>query len=262
MTRTLPITSTVALALAAASGCASLGPVPSPAAASPAVASPVAASPTAASPTAASSTAVPVAAAAPRPQDADRTAATVRPSVDRTSSVGTGARSGARTVATEKPGGNAAPRARAAEPSSSVRRPSATARAGSAAPGAEGPTVTTYTYSDAPSPRRREVPADDATQAAPARVPEGFNPYRIAFAPGAYRCELGRSVQVRSVSADLRTTVLRWGPDEYTLRAVDARSGALRYEDPAAGLSWIVLRDRAMLLDTRAGQRLANACRV
>ena len=130
------------------------------------------------------------------------------------------------------------------------------------APGASsGPGVTTFVFSDAPVPVRREAARNDAPVAAP-RVPEGFNPYRIAYVPGAYRCELGRSVQVRTVSADLRTTELRWAGGDYTLRSVEARSGALRYEDAASGLAWIVLKDRSMLLDTRAGQRLANACRT
>lgn len=126
-----------------------------------------------------------------------------------------------------------------------------------------GPSVTTYVFSDAPAPVRREAARRDATAStATGGVPEGFNPYRIAYEPGTYRCELGRRVEVRSVSADLRSTVLRWGDGDYTLRSVDARSGALRYEDAGSGLAWIVLKDRSMLLDTRAGQRLANACRA
>ncbi len=138
----------------------------------------------------------------------------------------------------------------------------ASAAAGPAAPAGAGPTVSTFVYSDAPAPVRRDAAGREPARAATDRVPEGFNPYRIAHAPGAYRCELGRSVHVRTVSADQRTAVLRWGGDEHTLRAVEARSGALRYEDPASGLAWIVLRDRSMLLDMRAGQRLANACRT
>jgi hypothetical protein len=123
--------------------------------------------------------------------------------------------------------------------------------------------VTTFVFSDAPAPVRREGARGEAAPARDsARVPEGFNPFRITYAPGTYRCELGRSVQVRTVATDQRSTVLRWGESDYTMRSVDARSGALRYEDPAAGLVWIVLKDRAMLLDTRAGQRLANGCRA
>lgn len=155
-----------------------------------------------------------------------------------------------------------APAPRAAEPSADLRRASTPVRAGSAAADGAGPSVTTFVFSDAPAPVRRDAAAVDAPRAAPDRVPGGFNPYGLKFVPGAYRCELGRSVQVRAVSGDLRTAVLRWGADEYTLRAVDARSGALRYEDPASGLAWIVLREASMLLDMRAGQRLANACRA
>jgi hypothetical protein len=60
----------------------------------------------------------------------------------------------------------------------------------------------------------------------------------------------------------MRTAVLRWGSRDYTLRAVQARSGALRYEDEASGLAWLVIPGTSMLLDTREGQRLANACRA
>jgi hypothetical protein len=124
-----------------------------------------------------------------------------------------------------------------------------------------GPSVTTYVYSDAPVAVRQGV-AREAPAGRPAVVPAGFNPYRIAMPSGAYRCELGRSVQVRDVSADMRTAVLRWGSRDYTLRAVQARSGALRYEDETSGLAWIVIPGTSMLLDTREGQRLANACRA
>ena len=133
--------------------------------------------------------------------------------------------------------------------------------AGAAEGAASGPSVTTFVFSDAPAPVRRKAARTEAPAAAP-RVPEGFNPYRIAHAPGAYRCEFGRTVQVRTVSEDLRTATLRWGGGDYTLHSVEARSGALRYEDAESGLVWIVLKDRSMLLDTKAGQRLANACRA
>ncbi len=140
--------------------------------------------------------------------------------------------------------------------------PASTARGAQGAQGASsGPGVTTFVFSDAPAPVRREAVRTEAPAAAPA-APKGFNPYRIAHAAGAYRCELGRSVQVRTVSADLRTATLRWAGGDYTLRSVDARSGALRYEDADSGLVWIVLKDRSMLLDAKAGQRLANACRA
>ena len=257
---TLLIAPAVALLLAAASGCAS--PALSGARSAPAGdgAAPMGApridAPRADAP--ARADAAPGADAAPRAaaQPTATAAAPVAPAA---------AAEPARRVAGS--GARAASQGRAAPPAAREPRPAGSARAGggasgSAAADAAGPTVTTFVYSDAPAPVRREPAADEARRAAGGRVPEGFNPYGIRFAPGAYRCELGRSVRVRAVSSDLRTAVLGWGGAEHTLRAVDAPSGALRYEDPASGLAWIVLRDRAMLLDTRAGQRLANACRA
>lgn len=99
-------------------------------------------------------------------------------------------------------------------------------------------------------------PQAEPTQAA------GFNPHNFAFTPGVYRCELNRSVHVRQVSPDMRSAVLHWDKKDYTLRAVNARTGALRYEDPASGLVWLVIVGKSMLLDTKHGKQLANECKV
>jgi hypothetical protein len=104
------------------------------------------------------------------------------------------------------------------------------------------------------------IPAAQAAR--PAAAPAGFDPHRIGFKPGAYRCELGRSVHVRHVSADMQTATLHWNRRDYTVRAVDARSGALRYEDRESGLVWLMIHGKSMLLDGKQGQRLADACRA
>jgi hypothetical protein len=194
--------------------------------------------------------------------EADVPPAAIAEATDRSPPASGAAPTPAVAAARKKSAARGAPPPRAAEPPADLRRASTAVRVGSGSADGAGPTVTTFVFSDAPSPVRRDVAGVDAPRAAAGRVPAGFNPYGLKFAAGAYRCELGRSVQVRTVSGDLRTAVLRWGADEYTLRAVDARSGALRYEDPASGLAWIVLREASMLLDMRAGQRLANACRA
>jgi hypothetical protein len=241
MRRSRPIPFAAALLLSVISGCASLAPEPAPAPAPAVAPEPTAAADAAPEPKADVGAASPGRPAAPRPV----------------------ARSGV-AAAGEKAGASREPRARAPVPSVDGGAGAATARRDApASDPSAGPTVTTFVFSDAPAPVRREAARGEAAPARnSARMPEGFNPFRIAYAPGTYRCELGRSVQVSTVAADLRSTVLRWGEGDYTMRSVDARSGALRYEDPAAGLAWIVLKDRAMLLDTRAGQRLANACRA
>lgn len=89
-----------------------------------------------------------------------------------------------------------------------------------------------------------------------------INPYGFPFPPGIYRCELERSVDVTQVAADLKTAVVQWDKQTYTLHAVGARTGALRYEDAASGLVWLVIAGKSMLLDTKTGKQLANECRI
>jgi hypothetical protein len=83
-----------------------------------------------------------------------------------------------------------------------------------------------------------------------------------AFPPGVYRCELNQSVHVRTVSQDLKSAVIHWAKKDYTLQSVGTRSGALRFEDAASGLVWIMIPGKSMLLDSRKGQRLADECRA
>jgi len=90
----------------------------------------------------------------------------------------------------------------------------------------------------------------------------GFNPAGLAHKAGTYKCELNRTVNVRHVEEDLRTAVVNWNKRDYTMKAVNTSSGALRYEDVASGLVWIVITGKSMLLDTKLGRQLANECRA
>jgi membrane-bound inhibitor of C-type lysozyme len=77
---------------------------------------------------------------------------------------------------------------------------------------------------------------------------------------GAYTCELGRSIEVKKVAADHSSVVIRHAKKDYTLKAVETSSGALRFENKALGRAWVVLVGNSMFLDAKRGQRLANAC--
>jgi membrane-bound inhibitor of C-type lysozyme len=77
---------------------------------------------------------------------------------------------------------------------------------------------------------------------------------------GAYTCELGRSIEVKKVAADHSSVVIRHAKKDYTLKAVETSSGALRFENKAQGRAWVVLVGNSMFLDAKRGQRLANAC--
>ena len=100
-----------------------------------------------------------------------------------------------------------------------------------------------------------------AATAEPASPPS-FNPHNFKFPAGVYRCELNRSVDVRQVAPDMTTAVLRFGKKEYHMKAVHARSGALRYEDDKSGIVWLIIAGKSMILDTKHGRQLANECRT
>jgi len=84
----------------------------------------------------------------------------------------------------------------------------------------------------------------------------------LTLEAGLYRCELDRRVIVRRIAADGRSLVLNWRGRDSVMHAVQARTGALRFENPDTGHVWLVIVGKSILLDTRAGRTLANECRL
>lgn len=115
-----------------------------------------------------------------------------------------------------------------------------------------------------PPPEQLETPA--AAEPAPAPLvpvrPESQPVVRLVAEPGLYRCELSRRVLVRRVEPDGGALVLNWQGRDYALKAVPARTGALRYESPRGELTWLVISGKSMLLDSKRGAQLANECRL
>lgn len=93
-------------------------------------------------------------------------------------------------------------------------------------------------------------------------LPAAVDKRLVKLKDGAYRCDQGRELQFREVSADTQTAVLKWNDRDYPMRAVGVRSGALRYENAESGLVWLMIPSKSMLLDAKRGQRLADACRT
>jgi hypothetical protein len=109
------------------------------------------------------------------------------------------------------------------------------------------------------------APGSPAAVATPQGAPAG-PPFdaggALTLEAGLYRCELDRRVIVRRVAADGRSLVLNWRGRDSVLHAVQARTGALRFENPESGHVWLVIVGKSMLLDARAGRTLANECRL
>ena len=84
----------------------------------------------------------------------------------------------------------------------------------------------------------------------------------VSLSSGTYRCELNQNVQFEKVSADRKTAVLKWGKKNYAMKAVDTSTGAIRYEDKASGMVWLMVANKSMLLNQKHGQRLADECKI
>ena len=95
-------------------------------------------------------------------------------------------------------------------------------------------------------------------------VDSGSDHRRIA---GNYQCGQGHTVRVNS-AADTRdpnrvdAILLTWQGAQHRLQEVKSVSGAARFENQTAGLLWIMIPGKAMLLSSKVGRPLANDCRL
>ncbi|MBK8765309.1 MAG: MliC family protein [Burkholderiaceae bacterium] len=136
----------------------------------------------------------------------------------------------------------------------------ATAAAPAPAPLAQTPADLTVPPAP-PILRGEEVQSSGQPKAAPSGPPFDAGG-SLSMEPGLYRCELNRRVVVRRIAPDGQSMVINWLGKDASLQAVRARSGALRFENVQAGMVWIVIVGKSMLLDSRAGRTLANECKL
>lgn len=76
-----------------------------------------------------------------------------------------------------------------------------------------------------------------------------------------FNCELGNKITTYSNVGDDKYMAIRWKDKVHRLRRIGTSTGANRFENRKAGLVWINIPTKAMLLDSRKGQQLANECR-
>jgi hypothetical protein len=73
-------------------------------------------------------------------------------------------------------------------------------------------------------------------------------------------CELGNNLMMYANDADNRHIAIRWQNKINRLTRVSTSTGANRFENKKAGLLWIDIPAKGMLLDTKKGRQLANEC--
>lgn len=76
---------------------------------------------------------------------------------------------------------------------------------------------------------------------------------------GEIPCELGAKVRVRPLRRE-GFFLVSHRFNHFLMHPVESRTGAVRLEDPARGAMWLQLGNKSMLLNQKAGQRLADEC--
>ena len=108
----------------------------------------------------------------------------------------------------------------------------------------------------------KATPVAAAVPAAP--EPETIDPDRLAVAPlvlvGEARCEHGKTVGVKPHPSLAGRFLLTHGRDEYTLTPQPTSTGVVRLENAHAGIVWLQVPIKSMLMDAKKGQRMADSC--
>ncbi|HWT71215.1 MAG TPA: hypothetical protein VN361_03420 [Oxalicibacterium sp.] len=76
-----------------------------------------------------------------------------------------------------------------------------------------------------------------------------------------FDCELGNKITIYTNPNDDKHIAIRWKNQLHRLRRIATTTGANRFENRKYGLVWINIPAKAMLLDSKKGQQLANECR-
>lgn len=78
---------------------------------------------------------------------------------------------------------------------------------------------------------------------------------------GTLPCELGQTVVLVPDAGQPGYFTLRMGRNDYRVAPEETTTGAIRLEDKAAGIVWLQLANKSMLMSQKQGRRLADDCR-
>jgi len=79
---------------------------------------------------------------------------------------------------------------------------------------------------------------------------------------GKAQCELGVDVTVTPDEKKPGFFTVSTKGQKYRMHPVESRTGAIRLEDPRAGAMWLQLGNKSMLMNQKAGLRLADECQT
>ncbi len=76
-----------------------------------------------------------------------------------------------------------------------------------------------------------------------------------------FECDAGNKITLYTHANDESRVAMRWKNKLTQMTRIDTTTGADRFENTKAGLVWIGIPAKGMLLDAKKGQQLANECK-
>ncbi len=109
---------------------------------------------------------------------------------------------------------------------------------------------------------RKEIKVVARNTAAEARAPLTPAELEVALRVdiGTLPCELGQSVVMAPEPGAPGFFMLRFGKETFRVSPEETTTGAIRLEDKAAGVVWLQLANKSMLMSQKQGRRLADEC--
>ena len=77
---------------------------------------------------------------------------------------------------------------------------------------------------------------------------------------GDAACEFNQTVSVQPISGQPGHFRLTYKQTAYTVIPEETSSGAIRLEDKKAGIVWLQIPSKSMLMNARVGQRMVDGC--
>lgn len=115
--------------------------------------------------------------------------------------------------------------------------------------------------------------AADAPKAKPAAKPAAKAPAeapltqgQLDVAPrvfvGKASCDSSQQVDVSAVDGKPGYFTVKFGSKTWTMAPEETTTGAVRLEDKKAGVVWLQIPAKSMLMDSKAGRRLVDGCQA
>lgn len=79
---------------------------------------------------------------------------------------------------------------------------------------------------------------------------------------GAAACEFAQTVHVSAAQDHPGWFEVRHGRQRFLMAAQETSTGAVRLEDPRSGMVWLQIPAKSMLMDSRQGRRIVDACQL